>query len=281
MIRYVDKLAVMRCLTLLAVDDTVAELSAALDRLGLTHNTYFIYSSDHGYNLGHHRLPDNKFNSYLHDLRIPLVVRGPGIKPGTVLHEIVTQVDLAPTWLGLAGLPTPTNYDRRSLVPLLISSDAVEGTQSVVPASVAAHWRQAVGHVGGAGGAAAAVAWRDHGLTAWYNCGFSMLNHSEDDASNTFIGLLVNSSRYGRWKYAEFDPTGKQTDFADVNFYELFDLDADPHETRNVYYNSSSSSEGGRELQGGSVVQPVTAALKQYLHETLRSFYTCSGAACP
>ena len=41
-----DKLAVMRCLTLLGVDDTVAELSAALDELGVADNTYFIYTSD-------------------------------------------------------------------------------------------------------------------------------------------------------------------------------------------------------------------------------------------
>ena len=86
----------MRCLTLLAVDDTIAELSDALDELQVSDHTYFIYSSDRkshrdasvptdtrvifadsslqlavvstdGYNLGHHRLPDNKFNSYLHD----------------------------------------------------------------------------------------------------------------------------------------------------------------------------------------------------------------------
>jgi N-acetylglucosamine-6-sulfatase len=45
-IRYVDELAVMRCLTLLAVDDTVAELAEALDDLGVAEQTYFIYSSD-------------------------------------------------------------------------------------------------------------------------------------------------------------------------------------------------------------------------------------------
>lgn len=45
-IRYVDKLAVMRCLTLLAVDDTVAELSEALDALQIADHTYFVYSSD-------------------------------------------------------------------------------------------------------------------------------------------------------------------------------------------------------------------------------------------
>lgn len=45
-IRYVDKVAVMRCLTLLAVDDTVAELAGALDELQVSNHTYFVYSSD-------------------------------------------------------------------------------------------------------------------------------------------------------------------------------------------------------------------------------------------
>ena len=73
---------------------TVAEISNALDDLKVAEHTYFIYSSDHGYNLGHHRLPDNKFNSYLHDLRIPLLIRGPGIPAGLRPTEIVTQVDV-------------------------------------------------------------------------------------------------------------------------------------------------------------------------------------------
>ena len=50
-IRYVDKVAVMRCLTLLAVDDTVAELSDALDELQVSDHTYFVYSSDRKLNL--------------------------------------------------------------------------------------------------------------------------------------------------------------------------------------------------------------------------------------
>ena len=51
--------------------------------LGQWDNTYWVISSDHGYNLGHHRIPSNKFLLYDHAVRIPAVVRGPGIKvPG-------------------------------------------------------------------------------------------------------------------------------------------------------------------------------------------------------
>ena len=77
----------------MAVDDTVSDLVTELEALGIMNNTYFIFTSDHGYNLGHHRLPDNKFNSYLHDLRIPLLVRGPGIMPNQKLAIVGTQVE--------------------------------------------------------------------------------------------------------------------------------------------------------------------------------------------
>jgi hypothetical protein len=50
-----------------------------------------------------------------------------------------------------------------------------------------------------------------------------MFGHNEDAASNTFLALYVDNDQ-GHWKYAEFDPTGKQTNFSNPNFYELFDL---------------------------------------------------------
>ena len=55
---------------------------AALDDMGELANTYVLITSDHGYNLGHHRIPSNKFLLYDHATRIPGVISGPGIKPG-------------------------------------------------------------------------------------------------------------------------------------------------------------------------------------------------------
>merc|ERR1712232_415729 len=130
---YIDTMSRLRCGTLLGVDDTVAELSNGIDQLGISNKTYFFFTSDHGYNKGNHRLPDNKFNSYMHSLRIPLLVRGPGIPENHNVPLIVTQVDYAPTFLGLAGLETPDNMDGRSLVPALVQQP------DLAPASVAAH----------------------------------------------------------------------------------------------------------------------------------------------
>ena len=68
---------------LLSVDDAVAGMVAAVEELGLWNRTYFMITSDHGYNLGQHRLPFGKHNVYDHDIRIPFVIRGPGIAPNS------------------------------------------------------------------------------------------------------------------------------------------------------------------------------------------------------
>merc|ERR1712070_1139470 len=82
--------------------------------------TYWFVSSDHGYNLGHHGLPSNKFLLYDHSLKIPMVIKGPGVPEGVNLPVLATNVDFAPTWLGLAGIDTPAYMDGRSLVSALI-----------------------------------------------------------------------------------------------------------------------------------------------------------------
>ena len=65
---------------------------------------YFLATSDHGWNLGQHRLPGGKHNVYDHAVRIPMVMRGPGIKAGTTFELPASNVDVAPTLLGLAGI---------------------------------------------------------------------------------------------------------------------------------------------------------------------------------
>ena len=81
---------------------------------------YWVISSDHGYNLGHHRIPSNKFLLYDHATRIPAVVRGPGIRGGSNA-VLGTNVDYASTWLAMAGLPTPSTFDGRSILSQLVS----------------------------------------------------------------------------------------------------------------------------------------------------------------
>jgi N-acetylglucosamine-6-sulfatase len=76
------------------------------------------------YNLGHHRIPSNKFLLYDHATRIPAVIRGPGIPAGEPNAVLGTNVDYAPTWLAMAGIPTPPTMDGRSILPQLIPASA-------------------------------------------------------------------------------------------------------------------------------------------------------------
>jgi len=101
------------------VDDGVARILDHLDRTGLSKDTVVFYTSDNGFFLGEMGLYDKRF-MYEPSLRVPLLVRGPGIEsPGRAPGGIVLNVDLAPTFLDLAGLRAPSDMHGRSLVPWL------------------------------------------------------------------------------------------------------------------------------------------------------------------
>jgi len=100
------------------VDDSVGRVLDYLDQTGLAQNTIVIYSSDNGWYLGDLGLYDKRF-MYEPGLRVPLLARGPGIKAGHVPAQFVGNVDLAPTFLDLAGLPVPDSMQGRSLALLL------------------------------------------------------------------------------------------------------------------------------------------------------------------
>jgi len=100
------------------VDDGVGKVLDYLDQTGLAKNTIVIYAADNGWYLGELGLFDKRF-MYEPGLRVPLLVRGPGIKAGSLPAQFVANIDLAPTFLDLAGLPIPAFMQGRSLVPLL------------------------------------------------------------------------------------------------------------------------------------------------------------------
>lgn len=100
------------------VDDSVGKVLDCLDETGLAKNTIVFYSADNGWYLGDLGLYDKRF-MYEPGLRVPLLVRGPGIKAGGVPAQFVANIDLAPTFLDLAGLPVPSFMQGRSFVPLL------------------------------------------------------------------------------------------------------------------------------------------------------------------
>ena len=93
-----------RWASLLAVDDVVGAVYDRLAAADALATTYFFYSSDHGYKLGQWRVGTSKQHPYDTDVRVPFLVRGPGIAPGRVVTDgFVVTIDLAPTFLDLAG----------------------------------------------------------------------------------------------------------------------------------------------------------------------------------
>lgn len=108
-----------RLQSLQAVDDAVETIVNALKETNQLGNTYIFFASDNGYHLGQHRLPAGKQQPYEEDIRLPLIVRGPGVPAGKTVDHLSGNIDLAPTWIELAGAKADIALDGRSLVPLL------------------------------------------------------------------------------------------------------------------------------------------------------------------
>lgn len=122
-----------------AVDRNLGRLLARLDQLKLSGNTIILFTSDNGYNVGHHGLhmkgnaisilggvPGPKRpNMFEESVRIPLIIRWPGvIIPGTRIDQPVTNVDTYATVLGMLGLNAPNNPNQhgRDFSPILRGS---------------------------------------------------------------------------------------------------------------------------------------------------------------
>ncbi len=104
--------------SLQAVDEAVAALVQALEETGQLANTYILFTSDNGYHLGQHRLEPGKYTPYETDVRVPLLIRGPGVPAGATSAALTSSVDLAPTLAELAGATLGVPADGRSLTPL-------------------------------------------------------------------------------------------------------------------------------------------------------------------
>jgi len=112
------------------VDDGVGKVLDYLEQNDLAKNTVVMYSADNGWYLGDLGLYDKRF-MYEPGLRVPLLASGPGIKAGNVPNALVANIDLAPTFLDLAGLPVPDSMQGRSVAPLLRGESPDDWRKSV------------------------------------------------------------------------------------------------------------------------------------------------------
>jgi uncharacterized sulfatase len=113
-----------------AIDRNLGRILAVLEELGLTERTIVVYTSDHGYNIGHHSVhtkgnahwvaggvPGPKRpNMFDTSLQVPLLVRWPGVvRPGLVVDQVVSNIDMFPTVLGMLGLAAPEGALQRGM----------------------------------------------------------------------------------------------------------------------------------------------------------------------
>lgn len=108
--------------SMLAIDDMIERLLITLQETGELDNTYIVLTSDNGFSQGHHRRAFLKQSAYEEDIRVPLVVRGPGVPAAQTREHLVLNNDLAPTFAQLGGAQAPSFVDGRSLVNLLGSA---------------------------------------------------------------------------------------------------------------------------------------------------------------
>ena len=205
-----------------SVDESVGRVLDYLDSHGLTDNTIIVYTSDQGFYMGEHGWFDKRF-MYEESLRTPLLIAYPGhIQPGTVRNKLVQNIDYAPTFLDLAGISKPKELPGRSLTPLFKAGDKVKGWRN----SIYYHYydyptyhmvrkhdgvrtdRYKLIHFYGAGG-----------LDAVKENKYQRQPGTREHGCMTYLTSL-----------GYFEPKDSA-----VNYNELYDLQADPHELNNLY----------------------------------------------
>jgi N-acetylglucosamine-6-sulfatase len=119
----IDRKFAKRARSLIAVDNMLGQLRRQLKARGVADNTYVVFSSDNGFHLGQHQLAAGKQTAFDHDIRVPLIVDGPGVRRGATASALAQNSDLTPTFEQIAGRSPDPTRDGRSLLPLLRSAD--------------------------------------------------------------------------------------------------------------------------------------------------------------
>ncbi len=109
--------------SLAATDLAIDQMMRQLESTGELGRTYVMFTSDNGYFLGEHGIRAGKVLPYDAALRVPLLIRGPGIPAGQVRHDPFLTTDLAPTVMQMAGLEIPDSVDGAGMLPVAEDGD--------------------------------------------------------------------------------------------------------------------------------------------------------------
>lgn len=238
-----------RLRTLLSVDDAIKGVRDYLVEVGEWENTYLIFTSDHGYSLGQFRIESHKEQVYDHNTRIPMLIAGPGITPGSDIKIPASMTDIAPTILELANggeLPEAeaAGMDGTSFAQQLLgNSNAESWSKDAVLIEY-----QSI-HKGNAGEEVPCLG-PDQTQTYYH-----------DGPNNTYSALRI-ISKTEDLLYAEFadvtNPNAWRFSPETINFYELYNVSEDFFMLNNIYASAPEN-------------------LKTYLHKRLHTAIGCSG----
>ena len=195
--------------SLRSIDEGVKQLVDTLGRMHRLRNTYIIFTSDNGFFFGEHRLTGGKFLAYEPATHVPFLMRGPGIKPGSITGELAANIDIAPTILELAHAKADKSIDGRSLVPYVTDTSLRTRRPILFESFVETNDVEANG---AEPSKTKRVRARD-GATA------SIVAPPKD-----YVGI-----RLGPYKYIEW-PSGEK---------ELYDINRDPNELNNIVRNQN------------------------------------------
>ena len=192
--------------TLLSVDDLLMDVVNVIKDHSALDNTYFVWTSDHGYQLGQFCLPREKHQPYENDIRVPFFIKGPGIKQHNSRDEVVSMVDIAPTLLELAGTTPPPRMEGVSFANLLTNNEG-------------GNWSQ-----------------DKHLVEFWSLSNGIKFNHYVDGPNNTFIGVRLLNESYNV-AYLEFyeNIIGEHLFNITPCDHEFYDLKRDPYQLTNLY----------------------------------------------
>jgi arylsulfatase A-like enzyme len=118
--------------SLLSVDEGVKAIVDELATQGELANTLLVFTSDNGFFHGEHRIATGKTRIYEESVRVPLVMRGPGIPQGATVDDLVINADLAPTIVDVAEATPRLVMDGRSLIPIARNPGIAQGRQLLI-----------------------------------------------------------------------------------------------------------------------------------------------------
>ena len=203
-----------------SVDESAGRLLTYLDEHHLTDNTIIVYTSDQGFYMGEHGWFDKRF-MYEESFHTPLIISYPKhIQPKSECNQMVQNIDFAPTFLDLAGLKKPAYMPGTSLQPLFAGQPVKKWRKSLYyhyydyP-----NYHLVRKHDG--------VRTERYKLILFYGKG------GERAVPENKYQCQPGTSENRCFEYLK--SINYITDDADIDYYELYDIQVDPNELHNLY----------------------------------------------